>query len=85
MGGGKERLKVVTVEQMRAIEQAADAGGLSYATMMENAGRAVATWLQQQAVLGRAAPGSGRARQQRRRWLGGRTSPAPGRGHGQRL
>jgi len=46
-------LKVVTVEQMRAIEQAADAGGLSYATMMENAGRAVATWLQQQGVRGR--------------------------------
>jgi hydroxyethylthiazole kinase-like uncharacterized protein yjeF len=52
MTGGKEPLKVVTVEQMRAIERAADAGGLSYATMMENAGRAVATWLEQQAVLG---------------------------------
>jgi hydroxyethylthiazole kinase-like uncharacterized protein yjeF len=45
-------LKVVTVEQMRAIERAADAGGLSYATMMENAGRSVATWLQQRGVLG---------------------------------
>jgi hydroxyethylthiazole kinase-like uncharacterized protein yjeF len=52
MAGGKERLKVVTVEQMRAIERAADAGGLSYSTMMENAGRAVASWLQQQAVRG---------------------------------
>jgi hydroxyethylthiazole kinase-like uncharacterized protein yjeF len=45
-------LKVVTVEQMRAIERAADAGGLPYATMMENAGRAVATWLEQQGVRG---------------------------------
>ncbi len=45
-------MKVVTVEQMRAIERAADAGGLSYARMMENAGRAVATWLQQQAERG---------------------------------
>lgn len=35
-------MKIVTVEQMRHIEQAADAGGLSYATMMENAGRAIA-------------------------------------------
>jgi len=35
-------MKIVTVEEMRHIEQSADAGGLSYATMMENAGRAVA-------------------------------------------
>lgn len=34
--------KIVTVEQMHAIEQAADASGLSYEDMMENAGRAVA-------------------------------------------
>jgi len=46
-------LKVVTVDQMRAIERAADAQGLSYATMMENAGRAVANWLQGQGTLGR--------------------------------
>lgn len=45
-------MKVVTVEQMRAIEQAADAGGLSYATMMENAGQAVARWLEQQGIHG---------------------------------
>lgn len=38
--------KVVTVEAMREIERAADAGGLTYAMMMENAGRSVA-----QAVL----------------------------------
>ncbi|UCC62320.1 MAG: hypothetical protein JSV36_16310 [Anaerolineae bacterium] len=35
-------MKIVTVEEMRRIERAADAGGLSYETMMENAGRAVA-------------------------------------------
>lgn len=39
-------MKVVTTEQMREIEKAADAGGLSYATMMENAGRAVAQAIQ---------------------------------------
>jgi NAD(P)H-hydrate epimerase len=35
-------MKVVTTEEMRRIEKEADAGGLSYAMMMENAGRAVA-------------------------------------------
>ena len=35
-------MKLVSTEQMRELEKAADAGGLSYATMMENAGRAVA-------------------------------------------
>ena len=35
--------KVVTVEQMRAIEQAADASGLTYDLMMENAGKSIAT------------------------------------------
>lgn len=40
-------IKVVTVEQMRQIEAAADASGLSYAEMMENAGRAVASRVQQ--------------------------------------
>jgi hydroxyethylthiazole kinase-like uncharacterized protein yjeF len=34
--------KIVTVEQMRAIEQASDARGHSFADMMELAGRAVA-------------------------------------------
>ncbi len=34
--------KIVSVDQMRAIEQAADASGLTYARMMENAGQAVA-------------------------------------------
>ncbi len=36
-------MKIVSVEEMRRIEQAADAGGWSYDTMMEHAGRAVAT------------------------------------------
>jgi len=35
-------LKIVTTEEMRHIETAADAGGLSFDQMMENAGRAVA-------------------------------------------
>lgn len=35
-------IKVLSVEQMRAVEAAADANGLSYAMMMQNAGRAVA-------------------------------------------
>jgi len=34
--------KLVTVAEMRAIEKAADAAGLSYAQMMENAGRSLA-------------------------------------------
>ena len=34
--------KVVTTEEMRCFERETDASGLSYATMMENAGRAVA-------------------------------------------
>jgi hydroxyethylthiazole kinase-like uncharacterized protein yjeF len=35
-------MKIVTVEEMRQVEQTADAAGVTYATMMENAGRAVA-------------------------------------------
>jgi hydroxyethylthiazole kinase-like uncharacterized protein yjeF len=35
-------LKIVTTEEMRRIETATDAGGLSFDQMMENAGRAVA-------------------------------------------
>jgi NAD(P)H-hydrate epimerase len=35
-------LKILTVEQMKAVEAAADRQGISYAEMMENAGRAVA-------------------------------------------
>lgn len=35
-------MKLLTVSQMRAVEQQADASGLSYAEMMENAGRGLA-------------------------------------------
>lgn len=35
-------MKLVTVSEMQAIERQADAGGLSYAQMMENAGRGLA-------------------------------------------
>jgi NAD(P)H-hydrate epimerase len=41
-------LKVVSVDEMRAVEKAADASGLTYALMMENAGRSIA-----QAILQR--------------------------------
>jgi hydroxyethylthiazole kinase-like uncharacterized protein yjeF len=46
-------VKVVTVEEMRALEQAADAQGVSYAAMMEAAGRSVAHWLQSKGVVGK--------------------------------
>lgn len=47
--------KVVTVEQMRAIEAAADASGLTYDQMMLNAGRAVA-----ETILDRAGEVAGK-------------------------
>lgn len=42
MSGDELMIPVVTVEHMRRIEAAADASGISYDTMMENAGRAAA-------------------------------------------
>jgi hydroxyethylthiazole kinase-like uncharacterized protein yjeF len=45
-------MKVVTTDEMRRIEKAADAGGLSFATMMENAGRAVAEACQRDPRMG---------------------------------
>jgi hydroxyethylthiazole kinase-like uncharacterized protein yjeF len=39
-------MKITTTEQMREIEKAADAQGLAYTTMMENAGRVVAQEIQ---------------------------------------
>lgn len=39
-------MHLITVEQMQAIERAANAGGLSYAQMMENAGNALANTIQ---------------------------------------
>ncbi len=38
-------MKLVSVAEMKAIEQQADAGGLSYAEMMENAGRGLAEFV----------------------------------------
>ncbi len=40
-------MKLVTVAEMRAIENEADANGLSYAQMMENAGRGLAEVVQE--------------------------------------
>src|SRR5947207_5557978 len=47
--GGKLRMiiKIATIEEMRAIEAAADKAGISYAQMMDNAGRAVANRVKQ--------------------------------------
>ncbi|MDH4207346.1 MAG: NAD(P)H-hydrate dehydratase [Anaerolineae bacterium] len=39
-------MKIATTQEMREIEKAADSQGLTYATMMENAGRAVAREIQ---------------------------------------
>ena len=46
-------LKVLSVEQMRALERAANESGLPYSRMMENAGSAVASWLLTQGVIGK--------------------------------
>ncbi len=44
-------MKLVTVDEMRDLEQRADAAGHSYAAMMENAGRAVADAIQERMQL----------------------------------
>ena len=58
-------MKLVTVAQMRDIEKEADANGLSYAEMMENAGRGLAEIVNEIAydddweeVLGLVGPGN---------------------------
>jgi ADP-dependent NAD(P)H-hydrate dehydratase / NAD(P)H-hydrate epimerase len=56
-------MKIVTVEQMQAIERSADAGGLSYENMMHNAGRGIANWVYQhiydwQSVIGLVGSGN---------------------------
>ena len=58
-------MKLVTVSQMKAIEQQADAGGLTYAQMMENAGRGLAEIVREiseengwDEVLGLVGPGN---------------------------
>jgi ADP-dependent NAD(P)H-hydrate dehydratase / NAD(P)H-hydrate epimerase len=56
------KMRLVTVDEMRALEQAADDAGLSYAEMMERAGRAVAEAIEgvapRGAVLVLAGPGN---------------------------
>ncbi|MDH5507392.1 MAG: hypothetical protein OEZ02_09240, partial [Anaerolineae bacterium] len=49
-------MKLVTVSQMLDIERAADAGGLSYAQMMENAGAGLAALIQEN-YASSSAPG----------------------------
>ncbi len=59
-------MKLVTVDEMRSIEQAADAGGLSYAQMMDNAGRGLADEIlalayssdDEREILGLVGPGN---------------------------
>ncbi|MBI3177287.1 MAG: hypothetical protein HYZ35_04785, partial [Chloroflexi bacterium] len=48
--------KIVTVAEMRRLEAAADAAGVSYAAMMERAGKAVA-----EAILARVTPSAATA------------------------
>jgi ADP-dependent NAD(P)H-hydrate dehydratase / NAD(P)H-hydrate epimerase len=59
-------MKLVTISEMRAIEQEADASGLTYAQMMENAGHGLADEIQflayseddEREVLGLVGPGN---------------------------
>jgi hydroxyethylthiazole kinase-like uncharacterized protein yjeF len=47
-------MKIVSVEEMKAIESAADANGLSYAAMMKNAGEGIGKWVHANTLPGRA-------------------------------
>jgi NAD(P)H-hydrate epimerase len=47
----EDMIKLVTVEQMKDLERAANAGGHSYEAMMERAGRAVAEAIQQRMAV----------------------------------
>jgi NAD(P)H-hydrate epimerase len=61
-----DKMKLVTISEMRAIEQEADANGLTYAQMLENAGHGLADEIQALAysaddeteVLGLVGPGN---------------------------
>lgn len=50
-------MKIVSVEQMKAIERSADASGLSYEAMMLHAGRGIADWIYQRVPLEKGAVG----------------------------
>lgn len=45
-------MRIVSVEEMQAIEKSADAGGLSYEKMMQNAGGGVAEWVMENVSTG---------------------------------
>ena len=45
-------MKIVTTDEMRALERAADASGLSYDRMMENAGCAASEAIRERAASG---------------------------------
>ena len=71
-------MKLVSVSEMKAIEGQADASGLSYSQMMENAGRGLAELIHESGS-GQRLGGSDRPRrprQQRRRYA--RRPGAPG-------
>ncbi len=44
-------MRIVSVEEIQAIEKSADAGGLSYERMMRNAGKGVADWVSTKANI----------------------------------
>jgi len=50
-------MKIVSVEQMQTIERLADAAGVSYDRMMENAGRGIADWIARHMCLERGVVG----------------------------
>jgi hydroxyethylthiazole kinase-like uncharacterized protein yjeF len=50
-------MKVVSVEEMKAVEKHADADGISYDRMMQNAGRGVADWILEHALTHRGVIG----------------------------
>jgi hypothetical protein len=80
-------MKIVNVEEMRRIEQAADAGGQSYAAMMEMAGGAVATISHTLMVpeADPAHPSADWTGQQRWRWAGCRSRADATRPSGRHL
>jgi ADP-dependent NAD(P)H-hydrate dehydratase / NAD(P)H-hydrate epimerase len=50
-------MKIVTVQEMLAIEKSADAAGLSYDRMMRNAGKGIALWVYRHVCLERGVVG----------------------------
>ncbi len=50
-------MKVISVEEMRVVEKSADANGISYDRMMQNAGKGIADWLLKHLPLQKGAVG----------------------------